>query len=134
MDITVGTSPAQKLRLVPRAGAGVTITEVDLDIDLDDELPCTCSDHFPDDDDFETIPAYLLSGAHIGSEIAIPEHDGVTVTLIADRIEHVDDAVYITDNDDPDSPIVVRRSVDVIVPAAEHLDLEAVDSFFLDAA
>ena len=132
MDITVGTSPAQKLRLVPRAGAGVTITEVDLGIDLDAELPCTCSDHFPDDD-FETIPAYLLSGAHIGSEIAIPEHDGVTVTLIADRIEHVDDAVYITDNDDPDSPIVVRRSVDVIVPAAEHLDLEAVDNLF-DAA
>ena len=133
MDITVGTSPAQKLRLVPRAGAGVTITEVDLGIDLDDELPCTCSDHFPDDD-FETIPAYLLSGAHVGTTITIPEHDGVTVTLIADRIEHVDSAVYITDNDDPDSPIVLRRSVDVIVPAAEDLDLEAVDNFFLDAA
>ena len=134
MDITVGTSPAQKLRLVPRAGAGVTITEVDLGIDLDAELPCTCSDHFPDDDDFETIPAYLLSGAHVGTTITIPEHDGVTVTLIADRIEHVDTAVYVTDLDDPDSPIVLRRSVDVIVPAAEDLDLEAVDNLFLDAA
>ena len=134
MDITVGTSPTQKLRLVPRPGAGVTITEVDLGIDLDAELPCTCSDHFPDDDDFETIPAYLLSGAHVGTTITIPEHDGVTVTLIADRIEHVDTAVYITDNDDPDSPIVLRRSVDVIVPAAEDLDLEAVDNLFLDAA
>ena len=134
MDITVGTSPTQKLRLVPRAGAGVTITEVDLDIDLDSELPCTCSDRFPDDDDFETIPAYLLSGAHVGVTVTIPEHVGVTVTLIADRIEHVDTAVYITDNDDPDSPIVLRRSVDVIVPAAEDLDLEAVDNLFLDAA
>lgn len=133
MDITVGTSPTQKLRLVPRAGAGVTITEVDLDIDLDAELPCTCSDHFPDDDS-ETIPAYLLSGAHVGTTITIPEHDGVTVTLIADRIEHVDTAVYITDNDEPDQPLVLRRYVDVIVRAPERLDLEAVDDLFLDAA
>lgn len=130
MDITVG--PERNLRLVPRDGAGVTITEVELDIDLDDELPCTCSDH--DLDDSETIPAYLLSGAHVGSTITIPEHDGVTVTLTADRIEHVDSAVYIIDNDEPDTPLVLRRSVEVIVPAPEHLDLEAIDDLFLDAA
>ena len=133
MDITIGTSPERNLRLVPRDGAGVTITEVELDIDLDAELPCTCSDH--DLDGSETIPAYLLSGAHVGSTVIIPEHDGVMVTLIADRIEHVDGAVYITDlEDDPDRPLVLRRSVDVIVPTTEHLDLEAVDDLFLDAA
>lgn len=128
MDITVGTSPAQGLRLAPRAGGtGVTVTEVDLDLDLDAELSRTSGDS-------ETIPAYLLSGAHIGTTISIAEGDGVTVFLTADRIEHVDGAVYITDSDDPDFPIVIRRSVDVTVPAAEPLDLEAIDNYFLDAA